>query len=715
MDEQEKQLEEWSLEEILKEFSQSAEDQPEEEDILIWDDESSRQEQEKTESLHDTMRLDEIKKAVAHQQENLDLEQTVAFTPVGEEGKAPDLEKTVAFAPVGTEGKLSDMEQTVAFIPVDIEEEAPYPQIYEEQPESVEPYSDTWEPEYEQPMGEYIPAEPIVFRPKSRLGELKRKLVAGPEKRYYELSEMGLGKLQLAILFSVLVVILAVGSTVLHAVGWLPQERTRTVVYIQFLSLLLSALLGSYQLMEGFTDMLKKRFSLNSLLIFSLIACLLDSVFCLQQVRVPCCSVFSIHMTMSLWSAYQKRSTELGQMDTLRKATRLDGVALCPDYYDGRSGFLRTQGQVEDFMDHYREDSVYETYWSWYALVALMVSFAIGVLTSVLLQPVMGVQAFAATLLISVPAGSYIALSRPGAILQRRLHKLGTVVCGWRGIQGLCADGVFPLEDTDLFPAGAAKLNGVKFYGKRDPDQIVAYAAALMNVCGGGMAPLFSQLLEERNGHHYDAQLLRAYSGGIGGEVNEEAVLAGSLQCMQDLGVDMPQGTRVEQAIYLAIDGELCGVFAISYGKTKSAAAGLTTLCAYRKLTPVMIGNDFMLTENFLRSKFGVNTRQIAFPKREVRKQLQEKTLPEDARALALTTRDGLAAISYGVTGARALRSSMNVGTVVQMFSGILGLVIMLVLALVGAEYLLTPVNVLLYEVLWLIPGLLITEWTRNV
>jgi len=128
-----------------------------------------------------------------------------------------------------------------------------------------------------------------------------------------------------------------------------------------------------------------------------------------------------------------------------------------------------------------------------------------------------------------------------------------------------------------------------------------------------------------------------------------------------------------------------------------------------------MTGNDFMLTENFLRSKFGVNTRQIAFPKREVRKQLQEKTLPEDARALALTTRDGLAAISYGVTGARALRSSMNVGTVVQMFSGILGLVIMLVLALVGAEYLLTPVNVLLYEVLWLIPGLLITEWTRNV
>ena len=271
------------------------------------------------------------------------------------------------------------------------------------------------------------------------------------------------------------------------------------------------------------------------------------------------------------------------------------------------------------------------------------------------------------------------------------------------------------MEDLDLFPAGAAKLNGVKFYGKRAPDEIVAYAAALMEVCGGGLQPLFAQLLEERNGHHYEAQLLRTYAGGIGGEVNGEAVLAGSLQCMEDLGVDMPRGTRVEQAIYFAIDGELCGVFAISYGKTKSAAAGLTTLCAYRKLTPVMVGSDFMLTESFLRGKFGVNTRQIAFPKREMRKQLQEKTLPEDARAAALTTRDGLASIAYAVTGARALRSSMRVGTAVQIFSGVLGLAIMLVLALVGAEYLLTPVNVLLYELLWLIPALLISEWTRNI
>ena len=54
-------------------------------------------------------------------------------------------------------------------------------------------------------------------------------------------------------------------------------------------------------------------------------------------------------------------------------------------------------------------------------------------------------------------------------------------------------------------------------------------------------------------------------------------------------------------------------------------------------------------------------------------------------------------------------------GVAVHMLGGILGLVIMLLLGIVGGKDLLTPVNVLLYELIWMIPGLLITEWTRSV
>ena len=186
------------------------------------------------------------------------------------------------------------------------------PDVIIHKPEAgEEPFSEKWEPEYEQPMGEYVPVQPIIFHPHSRLRELKRKLVAGPEKRYYDLSEKGLGKLQAAIFLSVLVVLISAASTALYALGMVQENRLRLMIFGQFLAMLISALLGSFQLLEGVADLCKKRFSLNSLLVFTFIACCVDGIFCLQQLRVPCCAAFSLEMTMSLWSTYQRRNTEL--------------------------------------------------------------------------------------------------------------------------------------------------------------------------------------------------------------------------------------------------------------------------------------------------------------------------------------------------------------------------------------------------------------------
>ncbi len=693
MDDQERNTGSFSLEDILKEFGE--EEPPHEEDVQIWDGKIPPEPKAPESSdLSDTVRLDDVSRILRE----------LADAPEGE--KTPVTEETVRF----------HLENTTVFtLPEQEPEEDEVPVLQPQEP-AVEPFSEQWEPEYEQPIGDYIPPEPIPFRPRSRLHELKRKLVEGPERRYYELAEQGVGKLQVAIFLNLLVTLLAAGSTVLYAMDQVAPDRLRLLVFFQFFTMLLSGLLGSYQLIEGVADLVKGRFSLNSLLLFSFVACCADGILCLQQIHVPCCAAFCLHMTMSLWSAYQKRNTEMSQMDTMRKATRLDSVVAKADFYEGRPGFLRGEGQVEDFMDTYNAPSGVEKTIRIYALCALFASLAIGITAGVLHDVYLGIQVFCASLLVAAPATSHITLSRPKALLERRLHKHGTVICGWQGIRGLSQNGVYPLADEDLFPVGSAKMNGVKFYGSRQPDEVVAYSAALICAGGGGMASLFQQLLESRSGYHYGVSGLRGYpGGGIGGEVNGEAVLAGTLSFMQAMGVDMPQGTRVSQAVYVAIDGALCGVYAITYNKLKSSAMGLTTLCAYRGLTPVMTGGDFMLTPSFLRSKFGVNVRRIAFPELSIRQTLAQTEAEQDAPALALITREGLAGTAYAVTGARALRIASVLGVVIHMLGGILGLAMMLALAIVGAEYLLTPANLLAYQLIWTVPGLLITEWTRSV
>lgn len=627
----------------------------------------------------DTIRLDQVRQAVAAQTSNV-------------------LGDTAVFGPV----RIDD----------EPEEEVPPPLPPE--PE-VEPFSEEWEPEYEEPMGDLPASEPIPFRPKSRARELREKLVAGPEKMYYTLMEIGLGKTQMSMLLCFVIFLLTAGSTVLYACGLVGEDRMRLLVFGQFLGLLMSALLGCYRLLEGLGDLLRLRFSANTLLTFTFLVCCIDGVLCLQQLRVSVSAAFCLEMFMSTWATYDRRSAEMGMMDTMRRATTLDSVVCAQDWSDGQSAFLTGRGEVEHFMDTYSAPSGPERTLDWYAFASLIVSIAIGVMAGIRHDLSKGIQLCCCAMLVSMPATAFLSVVRPLAILEKQLHKLGTVLCGWKGIKAVPKQAAFPLTDADLFPTGATKLNGVKFYGDHSPDRVVAYATALIAQGGGALVSLFNQMLESRGGRRYTVSDLHLYPGGVGGEIDGDSVLVGTLDFMQDMGVDMGSGTRVEQAVYCAIDSELAGVFAVTYQRSRASAAGLRTLCGYHGLTPTVLCEDFMITEGFLRSKFSVNTRRMSLPGWDRKLELLEKEPPEDAPVIALTTKEGLAPKAFAITGARVLRSALRTGVAISMIGGIVGLLIMAILAWVGGVDWLTPVNILVYELIWMIPGLLVTEWTRTI
>lgn len=579
-----------------------------------------------------------------------------------------------------------------------------------QEPEAEE-YDDDDEDEVE-----FVAPQPIIFRPKSRLIELRRQLVAGPEKRYYELTEIGVGKLQIAMLLCLVVIAVSGGTAAVYAAGKVAENRMRLMIFGQVLAMLLGGLLGSQQMIEGVGDLLRGKFTLNTLLGITFVACCVDSVFCLMELRVPICAAFTVEVFMSLWGAYHKRVTEMGQMDSLRKAVRLDSVVKVDDYYEGKAGFLRGEGQVEDFMAHYDETTNPEKHQNRYALFSLFASVAVAVVAAVFHGISMGAQILCTTLLVAVPASFFVALTRPMAVLERKFHSLGTVLCGWSGVKGLCGKAAFALKDSDMFPAGSVKMNGVKFYGARNPDETIAYATALMSANGGTLAPIFEQLLTSRNGMRYEAENLQHYgNGGIGGEVCGEPVLMGTMDFLKAMGVEVPEGTMVKQAVYVSIDGELSGLFAVTYSRMKYSASGVATLCGYRSITPVVIAEDFVLTDSFLKEKFGVSTRRVAFPDREVRQALAAVEVPAGTPALALTTQEGLAPAAYAITGARALRTASRLGLIIHIIGGLLGILIMLALAIVGATQLLTPIHVLLYQLVWMLPGLLVTLWTRAI
>ena len=644
------------------------------------------------------------------------LEDTVTFEPVAKGD-------TLSFEPVAEPVEMVT-EDTQQFEPVSSTEETieemdrmDRERLEElQKPAGEEPYSEKWEPEYEQPMGEYTPEPTVLYHPRARLKEIKRKLIEGPEKRFYALQDKGLGKLYFAIFLCMLTVLASVGISALSGAGLILENRPKLMVFSQLFLMLLASLLGSYQLLEGLMDLFKGKFTLCTMLVLSFIACCADAVICLGTLRMPCCAAFSLQVLLAMCRTAQKRRTEMGVMDTMRKAVRLDRLALQKDYYEGKTGFLRGDGQVEDVMDTYYTVSGPERFQNICAAATLLLSIGLGALAYLRYGLGAAVQVLSVALLAGVPAVAYISVSRPMAILEKRMHKLGTVLCGWRGIKGLKTKALLAVDHLDLFPEGTVKMNGVKFFGSRDTDEIVAYAAALVCADGGGLAPLFEQVRQSRNGQHYSVEALRSYeNGGIGGEVCGEPVLVGLLPFLKDMGVEIPDGLRVDQAVYIAIDGDLCGLFALSYERTGAVAQAMRTICSCMGLKLLLTNMDFTLTKSFLRAKFGIRQKKLLIPGYEQCRELRGKTPEENAVPLLAITKEGLAPVAFGVTGGRALHTAGWMGAVLQLLAGLVGLGIVAVLVLKNGMQMLTPENLFLLQFAWLIPGCLIAEWTRSV
>lgn len=561
--------------------------------------------------------------------------------------------------------------------------------------------------------GEIPPPRPIIFR--SRLSELKRKLVAGPEKRYYDLTEVGLLKVHTAIFFCFLVVVLCAGGTALYKMGMVIPSRLKLMVFSQVLAMMVCTVLGCYVLMDGIRDLFTGRFSLNSMLFLTLGACAADAVMCLQEQRVPCCAAFCLEMTIALWNRSLRRTTEIGQMDTLRKATRLDGLVKQKDYHGSLSGILRTEGKLEHFMDNYAKRTGPERTLNIFALLSVLCCGGIAVMTGLRHGRSLAIQVLATSMLVAVPASAFVAHARPAAILQRRLHMVGSVICGWKGVKTLCGKAVFPLTDRDIFPLGSTKLNGVKFLEGFEPEEIIAYAASMIHTTGSGLSSVFTQLLKSRGGHLRTVTDPEVMDQGVRGNIQGHSVILGNQELMNAAQVAIPEGVSVAQAVYCAVDGQLAAVFAINYSRTKAAAAGLVTLGGYRKIRPLLLTRDFLVDAGLIKSKFGVRTKRYNAPTRAEREVLENTPVQEDLVAGALLTQVNLSAAAYAVTGAKALRVASRWGTALHIFAGLVGMLVMAALGYLGDLELLSPFNVLMYQIVWLFPGLLITEWTRTV
>ncbi|MBE6925810.1 MAG: hypothetical protein E7461_03095 [Ruminococcaceae bacterium] len=668
---------ELDLEDIIREFS----NKPAKEKLSDSGD-----------KMKDTIPLEDVVQA-SREQEVTAQQETKVFTP------PPASDDTKRFVPI------SAQEETKSFAPAEAEEETRrYTPLYEE--EELRRFA---EEDTTRVSGRR--SGPKVLRTPFQI--MRRKIVEGPERQYYALREKGIAGIQTVILLSFLVAVLAIGTTVLYAMGYVPEDRLRLMIFSQLLLLLVSAFLGAFQLVEGLFDLGRLRFTPNTLLAFTFFVCLVDCALCLGALRVPCTAAFCIQVFMSLWSVAIQRKADTSRMDTMRGAKVLSGIGKKMNYDGDVTGFVRCDGDVDHLMDTYGEEETPHKVLGWYCFGALIAALVIGGVAVAMKGVALGVQVFSASLLVAMPATMFITVARPALLLERKFSKLGVVICGWKGAKGLACKARFPITGEDLFPADTVKLNGVKFYGEHVPAKVIGYAAAVAAREGGSLAPLLKELKESYNVETYEVESYKAYAGGIGGGVEGAVVLIGTLPMLKAFNVDVPADIRLPGGIGIALDGKFSCLLAVNYVKSRMVAHGLRVLCGSRRVKPMLVTEDLVLSGTFLQSKFGIRPKKLLRPAPEERERLRKITVGKEDRVMALCVRPSLPAYGYAIVGGRAYYHAVTYGMIIHILGGILGLGAMVALTLLGRTELLTPLNILLYQAIWMIPGYLITEWTR--
>ena len=129
--------------------------------------------------------------------------------------------------------------------------------------------------------------------------------------------------------------------------------------------------------------------------------------------------------------------------------------------------------------------------------------------------------------------------------------------------------------------------------------------------------------------------------GGLTALIAGEEVLCGSAGFMRLMGVLVPQKLADKSAVFISVNGVLCGIFNIEYSPVKSVGRALNG-CLKSRRAPIFAVRDFLVTPLLLHRRYGVPAEGFDFPPFATRYAVSSAEPAEGSSVCALLGREGL-------------------------------------------------------------------------
>ena len=428
--------------------------------------------------------------------------------------------------------------------------------------------------------------------------------------------------------------------------------------------------------------------------------------------RQPFCAVAVLGLWCLMRGRLQKRR---GQRLACRTAAAAsEPYLVTPDEgkWNGRDTYVKWSGPVTGFGSQIQAEDGAEAIYRVMVPLLTLAAVLLALIASVGHdRPRDLLWCLAATLTAAGSLSATLCFGLPWRRLSARLSKSGAALAGWQGVTNTTGTSNLLLSDIDLFPVGSVSLNGVKIFGDFPTEMVIADTATVIRDGGSALEKVFHDLLRSQGGIYRRGEKLTAHEGGGLSEIiRGNQVLVGSAPFMVLMDVALPSGLNVKNAVFCAIDGELAGIFALNYHLPGTVPAAIDSLI-HNKITPVLATRDFNIIPAMLRQRFKLPAEKLEFPSVERRRELSDPNQTHSDTLTAVLCREGLGPYAEAVVGGRRLRSAVRLSAGLACVGSVIGILLAFYLTFIGAYASLTPGNMMVFLLMWLVPTPLIAGW----
>lgn len=519
-----------------------------------------------------------------------------------------------------------------------------------------------------------------------------------PDKaaRFYDKHIAGL-RLRTRIAF-VLCVLMAYISYGLPVPGALADAGVKSAVcLIMMISVMFC---GLDIITTGIMSIVRFKLHASALIAISCLLCTIDAFLSAASVSekvVPFCVIPALTIAFTLLGSVMNARSNKIILNTAAASKHPYVVTAEAELSGGDITLVKGRKPIDGIVRRTEEDgpdeSVFGVLTPYFVVAALVLSIIAAVISK-------DFSSFAHILsgifVCAAPIAMLITFPMPFFISIKSLIRSGSTIAGWSGLYDIGKAKHLIVTDGDLFPKGCVKISRTRVFAGMEPERIISFAGSIISASGSAMVHPFAELMRKAGGDLMPVEAFSVHeSGGLTAMIDGEDVYCGNAAFMRLMGVVLPEKYVLNNGVYIAVAGVICGVFEMEYTASDAVKSALEELVGSDRHA-IFAVRDFNITPSMLSVKFDMPTDGFDFPPYSERYAISGAEPSEASKPAALISREGLSALVSLADHGKMLFSRIRLSVMLSVVSAVVGMLVMFILSLSALPSVVTALSYLL-------------------